>query len=402
MGFWSEFWAKVRSPTNRAGRGVRVGMVKDQRQTIMGWDRDLWASDIVRAAIRPKAKAIGKMTVHHIRENGRTGEKAVDPEAYMRFLLREPNPYMTMQVMLEYMVTRKELTGNAFALIVRDENGLPAELYPIPCVTAQAEVDGDGEIFVEFTLSNRSRTRVSYADLIHLRGDFGESDILGTSPKKALSQDMEVLSASDQSIVAAVKNSSVVRWIMKMLQPKRNEDVKKAARDFAESFLMSEDGGFGVAAHDNTVELTPVNQNDYVPNAANVDRVVRRIYSFYNTNEKIVQSTYSENEWIAYYESAVEPDVVQISEEFSRKIFTRRERALGNRILCEAASLQYASLNTKLSMISWVDRGALSVNELRSLMTLPPVPGGDVMVRRLDTAPVDGDGTETTEGGEEE
>ena len=53
-------------------------------------------------------------------------------------------------------------------------------------------------------------------------------------------------------------------------------------------------------------------------------------------------------------------------------------------------------------MISWVDRGALSVNELRSLMTLPPVPGGDVMVRRLDTAPVDGDGTETTEGGEEE
>jgi hypothetical protein len=63
-------------------------MVKDQRQTIMGWDRDLWASDIVRAAIRPKAKAIGKMTVHHIRENGRSGEKAVDPDAYMRFLLR--------------------------------------------------------------------------------------------------------------------------------------------------------------------------------------------------------------------------------------------------------------------------------------------------------------------------
>jgi hypothetical protein len=212
---------------------------------------------------------------------------------------------------------------------------------------------------------------------------------------------MEVLSASDQSIVAAVKNSSVVRWVMKMLQPKRDEDVKKAAENFAKSFLMSEDGGFGVAAHDNTVELTPVNQNDYVPNAANVDRVVKRIYSFYNTNEKIVQSTYSENEWIAYYESAVEPDVVQISEEFSRKIFTRRERAIGNRILCEAASLQYASLNTKLSMISWVDRGALSVNELRSLMTLPPVPGGDVMVRRLDTAPVDESGTEPTEGGEE-
>lgn len=389
MSFFGKLWEKVRSPTGRAGREMCVGMVKSQKETIMGWDRDLWASDIVRAAIRPKAKAIGKMVVHHIREDRRTGEKAVDPEAYMRFLLREPNPYMTMQMMLEYMVTRKELCGNAFALIVRDENGLPVELYPIPCVTAQAEVDEGGELTVVFTMPNRNKARVKYADLIHLRGDFGESDILGTGPKKALAQSMEVMAAADQSIVAAVKNSSVIRWIMKLLQPKREEDVKKAAENFARSFLMSEDGGFGVAAHDNTVELTPVNQNDYVPNAANVDRVVRRIYSFYNTNEKIVQSTYSENEWIAYYESAVEPDVVQISEEFSRKIFTRRERALGNRILCEAASLQYASMATKLSLTQFVDRGLMTPNEVRALLALPPVAGGDIMVRRLDTAPVE-------------
>ena len=147
MGFWDKFRAMVRSPTGRARKGVRISMVKDQKETIMGWDRDLWSSDIVRAAVRPKAKAIGKMVVHHIRENPRTGDKAVDPETYMRFLLREPNPYMTMQMMLEYMVTRKELTGNAFALIVRDENGVPAELYPIPAVTAEAAVDEGGELF---------------------------------------------------------------------------------------------------------------------------------------------------------------------------------------------------------------------------------------------------------------
>ena len=408
MGFWSELWAKVRSPTggrntlprNRAGREVRVGMVQNQKTAIMGWDWDLWASDIVRAAIRPKAKAIGKMAVHHIREDRRTGEKAVDPEAYMRFLLREPNPYMTMQMMLEYMVTRKELCGNAFALIVRDENGLPVELYPIPCVTAQAEVDESGELAVVFTMPNRNKARVKYADLIHLRGDFGESDILGTGPKKALAQSMEVMAAADQSIVAAVKNSSVIRWIMKLLQPKREEDVKKAAENFARSFLMSEDGGFGVAAYDNTVELQEVKPVDYVPNAANTDRAVRRIYSFYNTNEKIVQSAYSENDWIAYYESAVEPDVIQISEEFTRKIFTRRERALGNFILCEAASLQYASMSTKLSLTQFVDRGLMTPNEVRALLSLPPVDGGDVMVRRLDTVPVED--TQKTEEGEEE
>lgn len=398
MGIWSNFWARVRSPTARAGREVRVGMVQNRKQTIMGWDYDLWSSDIVRSAIRPKAKAIGKMSVHHIRES-KDGEKVIDPEAYMRFLLREPNPYMTMQMMLEYMVTRKELTGNAFALIVRDENDLPVELYPIPAVTAQASVDEHGELVVKFTLPNRNTAMVKYADLIHLRGDYGDSDILGTSPKKSLAADMEVMTAADQSIVAAVKNSSVIRWIMKMLQPKRDEDVKKAAENFAKSFLLSEDGGFGVAAHDNTVELKEVEPKDYVPNAANTDRTVRRIYSFFNTNDKIVQSLYTENEWIAYYESAIEPDVIQISEELTRKIFTRRERAVGNRILCEAANLQYASMATKLQLIQFVDRGIMSPNEVRGLLALPPVEGGDVMVRRLDTAPVESK-EQNEEGGE--
>lgn len=391
MGFWGNLWARVRSPTprNRAGREVRVGMVQNQKTTIMGWDWDLWASDIVRAAIRPKARAIGKMAMHHIREDRNTGQKTMDPEAYMRFLLREPNPYMTMQMLLEYMITRKELTGNAFALIVRDENGLPMEIYPIPAVTAEAAVDEQGEIAVTFTLPNRNKAKVRYADLIHIRGDYGESDILGTGPKKALAQTMEVMTAADQSIVAAVKNSAVIRWIMKVLQPKRDEDVKKAAEAFAKSFLMSEEGGFGVAAHDNTVELKEVEPKDYVPNAANMDRTVKRIYSYYNTNEKIIQSSYSENEWIAYYEAAIEPDVIQISEEFTRKIFTRRERAVGNAIICEASSLQYASMSTKLSLTQFVDRGLMTANEVRALLALPPVEGGDTLVRRLDTVPVD-------------
>ena len=403
MKFFDKLFGRVRSPTGRAGKREQIRMVEQQKSTIMGWDWDLYSSDIVRSAIRPKAKAIGKMTMHHIRENQRTREKDVDPEPYMRFLLREPNAYMTMQMMLEYMITRKELTGNAFALIVRDGNGLPVELFPIPAVTTQAVIDERGEIVIRFTFRNGNKSEVKYEDLIHLRGDYAENDILGTTPKRALSGVMEVIAASDQSVIAAVKNSSVVRWIMRLLVPKRDEDVKAAAENFAKSFLLSEDGGFGVAAHDNTTELKEVQPHDFVPNAANMDRTMKRVQAFYGTNDKIITSSYTENDWLAYYEAEVEPDVKQISEEFTRKIFSRRERAVGNYILCEAASLQYASMQTKLSLVSWVDRGAMSVNELRALLTLPPVPGGDVMVRRLDTVPVDEPADKNPEeGGDDE
>ena len=40
------------------------------------------------------------------------------------------------------------------------------------------------------------------------------------------------------------------------------------------------------------------------------------------------------------------------------------------------------------------------LNEVRALLSLPPVDGGDVMVRRLDTVPVED--TQKTEEGEEE
>ena len=43
---------------------------------------------------------------------------------------------------------------------------------------------------------------------------------------------------------------------------------------------------------------------------------------------------------------------------------------------------------TKLSLKEMVDRGALSPNEWRSVFNMAPVPGGDVYIRRLDTAEV--------------
>jgi len=44
---------------------------------------------------------------------------------------------------------------------------------------------------------------------------------------------------------------------------------------------------------------------------------------------------------------------------------------------------------TKLALKDMVDRGAMSPNEWRSTFNLAPAPGGDVYIRRLDTAAID-------------
>lgn len=392
MGRIKNYFNRIRSPT--AKTGTQVQLAATNISSYSNWNRRLYHSDIVRACIRPKAKAIGKMTMHHV-----YGDK-INPQAYMRLLLEEPNAYMTMQVLLEWLSNTADTSGNAYALIVRDENGYPMEIYPIPAVSAKA-ISEKGVLYLHFTLDGGGLSKVPYTDVIHLRSEFFDSGVFGADPTKTMQSALEIVNAADQSVVTAVKNSSVIRWIMKILQPLRDEDVKKKAENFAKTFLSVDEGGLGVAAVDSKVELEKIEPKDFVPNASVNDRTIKRIYAFFGTNEKIVQSQYTENEWISYYESTVEPFVKQISEEFTRKLFTRRERALGNKIVCEAVSLQYASMTTKLQLIQFVDRGIMTPNEVRTLLSLAPVEGGDVMVRRLDTAPVTEGSSNTEEGGNE-
>lgn len=404
MGKFRDFIDRIRSPTADGKTVSRVQMVTISGNGIAAWNGKLYQSDIIRACIRPKANAIGKMVMHHIRDTA--DGRAIDPEPYLKFLLTEPNPYMTGQKLLERLITTKEVSGNAFALILRDENGRPCEIYPVPAVYAEAIVDRGGNLFLKFTFRNGKTGTFPYSDIIHLRRDFAENDIFGASPFSSLAPVMEVVHAADQSVIHAVKNSAIIRWLMKVSQPLRGEDLKLKAKEFSEAFLTVDAAETGVAVTDSKADVTQIKPEDYVPNAAVTDRLVKRVQSFYGTNDKIVNASYTENEWIAYYESEVEPDVIQISEEFSRKIFTRRERARGNGILCEAASLQYASMTTKLQLVQYVDRGIMTPNELRALMALAPIAGGDVVIRRLDTAPVyqsdEDSGESSGEGGEKE
>src|SRR5690606_28885583 len=105
-----------------------------------------------------------------------------------------------------------------------------------------------------------------------------------------------------------------------------------------------------------------------------------------------------ENQWLAYYEAEIAPLAQQMSEEFTRKLFSRRERGFGNRIVFDATALTFASMQTKLGLVQMVDRGALTPNEWRRILNLPPIEGGDKPIRRLDTDVVN-DGP--TQGGDD-
>lgn len=393
MGFFRDLFARASPGT------VRYQMVTERGNGFYAWNGKLYQSDIVRACMRPKVKGVGKLVGKHLRETiDREGKRriAYNADARLRYLLEEPNPYMTGQKLQEKLAAQLVLNNNAFALIIRDENGLPVEIYPITASSVQAIYRKDGTLCLDFILVNGRRMVFAYTDIIHLRADFCENDLFGSPLAQTLMPLMEIVGTTDQGIVKAIRNSSVVRWLIKYNTAMRDDALTEKAKEFAQRFLDVENGS-GVVVVDSKSEATQISPNDYVPNAAQMDRTTQRIYAIFNTNPKIVLSQYNEDEWNAYYEAELEPIVRELGEEYTRKLFSRRERAAGNRIVFEATNLATASMSTKLGLQAMVDRGAMLPNEWRAVLNLAPIDGGDVPIRRLDTAPT----TQTQEGGSE-
>lgn len=373
---------KKNAKTNEKADKNVMQMVTSWGEYFYSWNGRLYDSDIVRSCIRPKVKAVGKLVGKHIRSD--SGVLKVNPDANIRFLLSEPNPYMTGQQFQEKVATQLCLNNNAFILIVRDINDKPIQLYPIPCIQCETKYIND-ELYLKFQYRNGKSGTFPYSQIIHLRQDFNEHDIFGESPALALASMMEVIGTIDQGIIKAIKNSGIVRWLLTFTSSLRPEDIKKNVKDFVDNYLSVESDTFGAAGVDSKATAIRIEPKDYVPNALQTKETINRIYSFFNTNEKIIQSKWTEDEWNAYYEAEVEPVAIQMGDTYSVKIFTRRERGCGNRIVFEASNLQCASLSSKLALQAMVDRGAMTPNEWRATLNMAPIEGGDNPIRRLDT-----------------
>ena len=156
--------------------------------------------------------------------------------------------------------------------------------------------------------------------------------------------------------------------------------------NFIKSYLdieKAETGG--VATTDPRYDIEQVKENSYVPNEGVINSYEKRLKNYFGVSDKIIQNSFSEDEWNAFYEAEIEPIATELGDQLTYKLFTKHEIECGNEIVFEASSLACASMNTKLNLKEMVDRKSMTPNEWRKVMNLGSVDGGDVLLRRLDT-----------------
>ena len=105
------------------------------------------------------------------------------------------------------------------------------------------------------------------------------------------------------------------------------------------------------------------------------------VCEYFGVNEDVLENRAYGDAWSAFYEGAVEPFAIQFSDVLTRMLFTFREQSMGNQVMTTANRLQYMTNKDKLEVSAQLlDRGIMSINDVREIWNLPPVDDGDARI----------------------
>jgi len=350
----------------------------------------------IRACVDTIARNAAKMHPKHIRDSKGNFE-IVNGNLY-RLLSKKPNELQNAYQFYYQVISDLELYNNSYVYIQRDDNFKVTGLYPLSFKTIKL-YELDGNLYIQFKFGNSKERFVAYNNCIHLTR-FTRDDGLFGGTTEPIVKTLSIKHVLDEGIINAIKTTSAIKGVIKstqaMLKP---EDVKKMRDQFVKDFVDNADES-GIGGLDATTTFTPVNIDPKTADENQIKIYDNKVLGYFGINENIIQSKYNEDEWNAFYESVLEPIGLQMSLEFTNKIFTPTEQYFGNEIIFESNRLQYASNKTKIELLRYANN-IMSVNELREIFNLTPLENGDVIMQDVNhnvSELIDEGGNEENEG----
>lgn len=352
-------------------------MLNSYYSRIYNYGGSLYDNAVVRACVDTIARYFGKMQMVH-RLKGVTVYDGLNTLLSLR-----PNPDMSSYDFLYKTATCYEMDNNAYIYIQRDDMGNVTALYPFSYSQAELKENKVGDMFLEFTFKTGKKVSAPVNDVIVLRKHMYENDFFGETNNRPLFPLVNLLHVISEGIVNVCKSSAFIRGILKitgMIQP---EDIKKKQDLFKDQFLSTQNNG-GVVITDSNTDYTPIDSKPTYINEKQTDLVNQSVYSYFGLNEKIINGTYGEAEFQAFYEGVLEPLALQLAQEMTSKIFTARQIGFGNEVVLVGDKLSYMSMTSKVNMINSVkDLGILTGNEIADILNIERPPDGDKILQSL-------------------
>ena len=330
------------------------------------WRGEIYESELVRAAIDARARNISKLKAEIL--------GSAKPTLQTQLRLR-PNGWQTWSQFLYRCSTILDMQNTLVIVPVYDRFMSVTGYYPV--LPKRCEViDVNGEPWLRYEFTNGQRAADRWDNVAVLTRFQYKSDFFGES-NHALDPTMKLIHVENEGIEEAVKNGATFRFIGRLNNFAKAEDIALEQSRFNENNLRA-DGG-GILLFPNTyTDIRQIDSKPYTPDENERNYIKTNVFNYFGVNEDIMQSKAYGDAWAAFYESVIEPFAIQFSECMTAAAFTDRERAPGSMIMLTSNRLQYLTTAEKLNVSAQLaDRGILNRDEVREIWNLPPLPNGE-------------------------
>lgn len=337
------------------------------------WGGDIYESELVRAAINARATHISKL---------RFDVQGSARPALQSKLKKAPNQFQTWSQFLYRLSTILDIHNTAFIVPVYDQYGEPSGIFcPLPQKTEIKQYGQKQFLVYEFSWHERAAIELEYCGILtkyQYKSDFfGETN-------KALFPTMDLIHIQNQGIEEGVKSAATYRFYAQVNNFSKADDLAKERKRFSEENFSKDAQGGGLLLFPNTyTNINQVKSTPFTVPAEEMKLIEKNVYQYFMVNEDVLQNKTFGDAWSAFYEGAIEPFAIQFSEVMTKMLFTLREQGSGNIVLLTANRLQYMTNKDKLDVSAqMLDRGVMSINDIREIWNLPPVDGGDARIIR--------------------
>ena len=370
MGLFEKLFGSSKDNNSKKALDGNEGYFKTltaYRPVFHNWHGEIYESELVRAAIDARARHISKLSVEMY--------GAAKPALQTR-MKQGPNAYQTWSQFLYRTSTILDVNNTVVIVPIYDDHLMVTGYYPvIPRECSIIEYKGEPWLKFKF---NRKAAAVELKACAVMTHHQYKDDFFGAS-NTALDNTIKLIDLQDQGIEEATKNSATYRFMAQLGNFAKDTDLAKERKRFSDmNFGPDADAGGLLLfpyTYNNVKELTPRN---YTVDPEQRRLIQENVQNYFGVNEKILRNEADGDMLDAFFNGAIEPFAIQLSEVMTKAIFTERERAQGSGFMVNANRLQYMNVSAKISMAQQLgDRGALMIDEIRELFNYPPLPDGN-------------------------
>ena len=328
------------------------------------WRGAMYEQELVRSAIDALARHTSKLEF--------SAQGTAKPSLQTK-LRRGPNEYQTWSQFLYQARTICEVDTTLFIVPVYDKYGDITGIFPITPQRAEIE-EFNGKLYVKYEFRNRQMAEMELENCAILTKYQYNREFFGGG-NHALTDTMKLLDLQKQGITEGIKNSASFRFMAKHKRFVDPDDLEKEQNRFTEKHLS---GKSGFLLFPNEYEdVRQIESKPFVVDAEQQKIINTNVSNYFGVNEDVMQNKATGDAWAAFYEGAIEPFSIQLSECLTRMLFTFQEQANGSMVMFTANRLQYMSNADKLNVSAQMaDRGIMNRDEVRAIWNLPPIPDG--------------------------